>query len=80
MIKRIVLGVIGLILVVVVLVRVIQGSAAIEPAPDVSEIRQQTGIPVEVARAQVAALVVRREFTGTLRGIPSSGRSAGPRR
>lgn len=72
MIKRIVLGVIGLILVVVVIVRVIQGSADIEPAPDVSEIRQQTGIPVEVARAQVAALVVRREFTGTLRGIRSA--------
>lgn len=72
MTKRIVLGAIGLVLVLVIVIRVIQGSADIEPAPDVSEIRQRTGIPVEVDRARIDTLVVRREFTGTLRGIRSA--------
>jgi len=72
MTKRIVFGIIGLVLVLVVIIRVMQGSADMEPAPDVAEIRQRMGIPVEVARAQVDALVVRREFTGTLRGIRSA--------
>jgi len=72
MIKRIVIGVMALALVAVVVIRVIQGSAEVEQTPDVSEIRQQTGIPVEVARAHIDALIVRREFTGTLRGIRSA--------
>ena len=72
MIKRIVIGVVALALVAVVVIRVIQGSADIEPAPDVAEIRQQTGIPVEVIQAHIGALVVRREYTGTLRGIRSA--------
>lgn len=72
MTKRIVFGVIGLAVAAVVVVRVIQGSAEIEPAPDVAEIRQQIGIPVEVTRVQVGELVVRRSFTGTLRGIRSA--------
>jgi membrane fusion protein (multidrug efflux system) len=72
MIKRIVVGVVALALVAVVIIRIIQGSAEVEPAPDVAEIRRQTGIPVEVAQVSVGALVVRREFTGTLRGIRSA--------
>jgi membrane fusion protein (multidrug efflux system) len=72
MTKRIVFGVVGLILILVVIIRVIQGSADIEAAEDVSEIRQRTGIPVEVAQAHIDTLVVRREFTGTLRGIRSA--------
>ena len=72
MTKRIVFGMIGLALAAVVAIRVIQGSAEVEPAPDVAEIRRQSGIPVEVARARVDTLIVRREFTGTLRGIRSA--------
>jgi RND family efflux transporter MFP subunit len=72
MTKRIVFGLIGLALVAVVVIRVIQGSAEVEQTPDVAEIRRQSGIPVEVARARVDTLVVRREFTGTLRGIRSA--------
>jgi RND family efflux transporter MFP subunit len=37
----------------------------------VDAIRQEAGIPVEVAPAVTGTLVVRREFTGTLRGIRS---------
>jgi membrane fusion protein (multidrug efflux system) len=72
MTKRIVIGVVGLALLVLVIVRVIQASADVEQAPDVDQIRQQSGIPVEVAAAQIGPLVVRREFTGTLRGIRSA--------
>ncbi len=72
MIKRIVFGVIGVAIVVVVVVRIIQGSAEIEPAPDVVEIRQNVGIPVEVVSVRTGELVVRRSFTGTLRGIRSA--------
>ncbi|UCG85901.1 MAG: efflux RND transporter periplasmic adaptor subunit [Gemmatimonadota bacterium] len=72
MIKRIVFGIFGLVLTAVVVIRVIQGSTDVEPAPDVAEIRRQTGIPVEVATAHVGSLVVHREFTGTLRGIRSA--------
>jgi RND family efflux transporter MFP subunit len=38
----------------------------------VDEIRARTGIPVEVTVAQEGPLVVRREFTGALRGIQSA--------
>lgn len=72
MTKRIVFGGVAVVLVVVVVLRIIQASAGTEPAPDVNEIRQATGIPVEVARAVVAPVIVRREYTGTLRGIRSA--------
>jgi RND family efflux transporter MFP subunit len=72
MIKRIVIGVAGLALVLLVVIRVIQAVADVEPTLSVEEIRQQTGVPVEVARARVGPLVVRREFTGTMRGIRSA--------
>ncbi|UCC47388.1 MAG: efflux RND transporter periplasmic adaptor subunit [Gemmatimonadota bacterium] len=70
--KRFIFGIIGLALVALVILRVVQASADREPDPDVDEIRQRTGIPVEVARASIGPLVVRREFTGTLRGIRSA--------
>ena len=55
-----------------VLFRIIQASAAVEPTQDVAEIRQQAGIPVEVATATVGPLEVRRSFTGRVRGIRSA--------
>lgn len=72
MTKRIVIGAIALALVILTIIRVVQASANEEPAPDVTEIRRQAGIPVEVDRAVVGPLVVYREFTGTIRGIRSA--------
>jgi len=72
MIKRIVVGVAGLALVLLVVIRVIQATADVEPTLSVEEIRRQTGVPVEVAEARVGPLVVRRQFTGTTRGIRSA--------
>ncbi|MGD2153623.1 MAG: efflux RND transporter periplasmic adaptor subunit [Gemmatimonadales bacterium] len=72
MIKRIVVGVSGLALVLLVVIRVIQATADVEPTLSVEEIRRQTGVPVEVAEARVGPLVVRREFTGSTRGIRSA--------
>jgi len=70
--KRIVVGLIGLALVAIVIIRVIQASARGEAAMDVEQIRQRTGIPVEVAAARTGTLVVHRQFTGTIRGIRSA--------
>ncbi|KPK82047.1 MAG: hypothetical protein AMS25_03980 [Gemmatimonas sp. SM23_52] len=70
--KRIVYGIIGIALIGLVILRMVQASAEREPDPDVDEIRERTGIPVEVARASIGPLVVRRGFTGTLRGIRSA--------
>lgn len=70
--KRIVVGTITLAIVAVVVVRIVQASRPAEPTPDVTEIRQQAGIPVEVARATVGPLEVRRSFAGTVRGIRSA--------
>ncbi len=72
MTKRIVIGAIGLALVILTIIRVVQASANEEPAPDVTEIRRQAGVPVEVDRAVVGPLVVHRQFTGTIRGIRSA--------
>ncbi|KPJ89065.1 MAG: hypothetical protein AMS18_12765, partial [Gemmatimonas sp. SG8_17] len=72
MTKRIVIGVIGLALVIITVIRVVQASANEEPAPDVTEIRRQAGVPVEVDRVVAGPLVVHREFTGTIRGIRSA--------
>jgi membrane fusion protein (multidrug efflux system) len=72
MIKRIIFGVSGLALVLLVVIRVIQATADVEPTLSVEEIRRQTGVPVEVTQARVGPLVVRREFTGTARGIRSA--------
>jgi len=70
--KRIVVGIIIVAVVAVVIVRIVQASRPAEPTRDVTEIRQQAGIPVEVARATVGPLEVRRSFTGTVRGIRSA--------
>jgi RND family efflux transporter MFP subunit len=70
--KRMVIGIIVLAIAAVVIVRIVQASAPVEPTPDVAEIRQQAGIPVEVAPATVGPLEVRRSFTGTVRGIRSA--------
>jgi len=70
--KRIVFGLIGLALVAIVIIRIIQASARGDAAMDVEQIRQRTGIPVEVADARTGTLVVRRKFTGTIRGIRSA--------
>ncbi len=72
MTKRLVFGLIGLALIVLIILRVVQASNRAETSLDVSQIRQQSGIPVEVAEAQVGTLVVRRKFTGTIRGIRSA--------
>jgi len=69
MTKRFVVGALSLGLLILVAWRVVQSTRGAPPAQDVGDIRAQTGIPVEVAAAQEGPLVVRREFTGTLRGI-----------
>jgi RND family efflux transporter MFP subunit len=70
--KRIVFTPIGLALIALVILRIIQASTGGEAAVDVDQIRQQTGIPVEVAEARTGTLVVHRSFTGTIRGIRSA--------
>ncbi len=72
MMKRIVVGIVVLAIAAVVIVRIVQASAPAAPSQDVAEIRQQVGVPVEVASATVGALEVRRAFTGTVRGIRSA--------
>lgn len=69
MTKRIVWGTLTLAFVALVVLRIVQASRGAPPAPDVEQIREQEGIPVEVASARQAPLVVERDFTGTLRGI-----------
>ena len=69
---RIGAGVLVIGLVALVVFRVVRATSRTEAAPDVDAIRQRTGIPVEVATARVGELVVRREFTGALRGIRSA--------
>ncbi len=70
--KRIVVGIVLLGLAAVVVARVMQASAPVETAPDVEEIRRQTGLPVEVVEVTPAAMEARRSFTGTVRGIRSA--------
>lgn len=70
--KRIIVGVLALAIAAVVIIRIVQASAPVEPTPDVPEIRQRSGIPVEVAPATVGPLEVRRSFTGQVRGIRSA--------
>ncbi len=72
MTKRIGAGVVVIGLVALIVFRVVRSTSGTATAPDVEAIRQRTGIPVEVAAARVGELVVRREFTGTLRGIRSA--------
>jgi RND family efflux transporter MFP subunit len=50
----------------------VQASRGAPEAPEVDEIRARTGIPVEVTTVGEGELVVRREFTGALRGIRSA--------
>jgi RND family efflux transporter MFP subunit len=70
--KRIGAGVVAVALVALVVFRVVRATSGTAAAPDVDAIRQRTGIPVEVAAARLGELVVRREFTGALRGIRSA--------
>jgi len=72
MTKRIVWGGLAVVLVAVVAIRIVQASRGAPEAPDVDEIRARAGIPVEVTVAREGPLVVRREFTGALRGIRSA--------
>ncbi len=72
MMKRIVWGVLALAFVALVAFRIVQASRGTTEAPEVDEIRARTGIPVEVAAVREGELVVRREFTGVLRGIRSA--------
>jgi RND family efflux transporter MFP subunit len=69
---RIVWGGLAVVLMAVVVFRIVQASRGVPEAPEVDEIRARTGIPVEVAVVAEGPLVVRREFTGALRGIQSS--------
>jgi len=71
-VKRLVVGTVALALVAVVVVRVLQASAPVEPTLDVEEIRQQSGVPVEVVEVEAAAMEARRSFTGSVRGIRSA--------
>ena len=70
--KRVVIGIVVLVVAVVVVARVIQASAPVVPAPDVEEIRRQTGVPVEVMEVRAAPLEARRSFAGTVRGVRSA--------
>ncbi|MGD8727043.1 MAG: efflux RND transporter periplasmic adaptor subunit [Gemmatimonadales bacterium] len=72
MTKRIVFGLIGLVLITIIVLRVIQASRPAEASLDVSEIRAQTGLPVEVAEVRTGTLVAHRKYTGTIRGIRSA--------
>ncbi len=69
MTKRIVWGTLAFAIVALVVFRIVQATRGTPPSPDVEQIRAQEGIPVEVAVARQALLVVQRDFTGTLRGI-----------
>jgi RND family efflux transporter MFP subunit len=69
---RLGIGVFAVALVALIVFRVVRATSGTAAAPDVEAIRQRTGIPVEVAAARVGELVVRREFTGALRGIRST--------
>lgn len=69
MTKRLILVGLGLAVATLVVWRMVQATRGTPPAPEVDEIRAQTGIPVEVATARQGPLLVRREFTGVLRGI-----------
>lgn len=71
-VKRIVIGIVALLIAAVVVWRVVQASAPSEPSPDVEQIRARSGIPVEVVPVTRAPLEVRRSFTGTVRGIRSA--------
>jgi len=71
-VKRIVIGIFVLALVAVVVIRVLQASAPLEPTLDVEEIRQETGIPVEVMEVEAAPMEARRSFTGSVRGVRSA--------
>ena len=70
--RGVVVGIVVLGLAALVVMRIIQASAEVEPTPDVEEIRRQTGVPVEVAVVEEAPFEVRRSFTGTLRGVRSA--------
>lgn len=69
---RIVWGGVGVAVIALVVLRVVQASRGAPETPEVDEIRARTGIPVEVATVQSGSLLVRRAFTGTLRGIRSA--------
>jgi len=71
-VKRVVVGIVVLALVAVVVIRVIQASAPVDPTLDVEEIRQRAGIPVEVMEVTAAPMEARRSFTGTVRGVRSA--------
>jgi membrane fusion protein, multidrug efflux system len=70
--KGMITGLALLVVAALVVIRIIQASAEVEPTPDVDEIRRQTGVPVEVVMVEEGPLEVRRAFTGTLRGIRSA--------
>ncbi len=70
--KGIIVGVGIVALTVLMVIRIIQAAAEVEPTLDVDEIRRQTGVPVEVVVAAEAHFEVRRTFTGALRGIRSA--------
>jgi membrane fusion protein (multidrug efflux system) len=69
MTKRLVWGTLAFAIVALVVFRIVQATRGAPPSPDVEQIRAAEGIPVEVAAARQAPLVVLRDFTGTLRGI-----------
>lgn len=62
-----VLGVVGFATLVVMRVR--QATAEVEPDPTVEQIREERGVPVRVAVASEGALEVWRSYSGTVSGV-----------
>jgi RND family efflux transporter MFP subunit len=52
----------------VIVFRVIQATGEREPSPTIERIREERGVPVRVAEAEVGALEVWREYSGTVSG------------
>ncbi len=59
----------GVAFVALVVVRVMQATAPVEPEPTVEQIRQQRGIPVRVTAATEGPIEVWRRFNGTVSGV-----------
>ncbi len=53
--KKLFIGVIGIVLAAVIIIRIVQATADQEPPPDVEEIRRQSGVPVVVPDLQSPA-------------------------
>jgi len=64
--------VVAIVIVTVAFARVVEVTKPAEPTEDVDQIRQRTGVPVEVVVVEEAPFELRRNFTGSVRGIRSA--------